>query len=576
MFSIKVLKNNIHLFFYISLLFGVTTSVSAQSSDVATIRHKLQKEKQDSIRIDLMLSLVLRYLNSHADSSLYFAQNALNLAEKTHDLRRQAAALHQIGQSKQYQAKFEEAQTYFSQALQLAEKTQYHLVKAHVSASLGGIAFKEGNFDTALTYFINALKAYEKIKDKTGQARMHHNIGSLYFEQKDLKKSLDSYQKALQLKQSIGDTQTLASTLTGLADTHAAMKDYEKALTYYEKALALHEKNKSLRGQAIVYTNLGFLYQEQHKNTEALAYFQKALDLDTQMQDEEGIAINLMNMAAVYKEERNFKEAEERLAQSLRLLQKLEMKHQIAKVLKDLALLQTEQGKHALAFQTLQHHIAVQDSVFSAEKSKQIAEIQTKYETEKKEKENKLLQAQNERKLLLLYASLVIIGFLIVLTIVIIRMKQLQLKNAHTALRMKEQELMNYATNLLEKDELIDEIQEQIASIQHEQTGQRVKSIEQLLQARISTEDDWLLFRQDFEAIYPNFFKMLQDRFPQLSSNELKLCAMEKIGLKDIQVGDLLGVNPSSVKKSRYRLRKNLEEQEKMALQKFIANFPND
>ncbi len=216
----------------------------------------------------------------------------------------------------------------------------------------------------------------------------------------------------------------------------------------------------------------------------------------------------------------------------------------------------------------------LKDSVFSEQKSKQIAEMQTKYETEKKEQENKLLHSQNERKLLLLYASLAVILVLIGLALAIIRVKQLQLKNTQAQLQLKEQELISFATGVLEKDEFILEIQEELAMLQNDQNQQKIASLEKLLQARISTDNDWVKFRVDFESIYPEFFQKLQTNFPQLSSNEIKLCAVEKLGLKDIQAGDLLGVNPESVKKSRYRLRKNLEEQEKTALQEFILSYP--
>jgi hypothetical protein len=86
MFILERIKNKIALFFCISVLCSISMAVSAQSLDIATSRHKLIKEKQDSTRIDIMLSLVLRYLHYRTDSSFYFAQEALKLAEKTNDL----------------------------------------------------------------------------------------------------------------------------------------------------------------------------------------------------------------------------------------------------------------------------------------------------------------------------------------------------------------------------------------------------------------------------------------------------------------------------------------------------------
>jgi hypothetical protein len=50
--------------------------------------------------------------------------------------------------------------------------------------------------------------------------------------------------------------------------------------------------------------------------------------------------------------------------------------------------------------------------------------------------------------------------------------------------------------------------------------------------------------------------------FPNLTATETKICALEKLGLKYSQAGDILGVNLESILKGRYRLRKNIGEED--------------
>ncbi len=573
---IGFIKNIFSCLFFWGILLSVVTfgESKAQIAEIEELKSKIKNEKADSTRIDMMLGLVLRYLTLNPDTSVYYAEKALVLAQKIGDTKRQAATTHQIGQSKLFNHQTAEARVYFDKALKLAESSNHQLVKAHTLASIGGIYFQEGNFDTALEHFIKSLQLYEKIKDKTGQARLSNNIANLHYDQKNYQKALQFFKKAITIKKEIGDVHTIANTYNGIADTYSVLQQYDEALSYYKKAMTLHEKNQSMKGLSISYTNIGFLHKAQKKNKEALEFYEKALAIDKKINDEEGIAINLMNIAVIYRDGKEYQKAKKNLEKSLELLRKSGMKLYIAEALKDLAELHAAMDHHQKAFTTLQAHIAIKDSVFSEQKSKQIAEMQTKYETEKKEQENKLLHSQNGRKLLLLYASLAVILVLIGLALAVIRVKQLQLRNTQATLKLKEQELISFATGVLEKDEFILEIQEELAMLQNDQNQQKVASLGKLLQARISTEDDWTQFRIDFERIYPEFFQKLRNNFPQLSGNEVKLCAIEKLGLKDIQAGDLLGVNPESVKKSRYRLRKNLEEQEKNALHQFILNYP--
>ena len=220
-----------------------------------------------------------------------------------------------------------------------------------------------------------------------------------------------------------------------------------------------------------------------------------------------------------------------------------------------------------------QEFVAVKDSIFLEQKAKQIAELNTKYETEKKEQENKILQAENQQKLTYLYLLAVAIVLLVVIGVILFKLKQSQIRNKQIQIDSQAQNLVAYTQNLIEKDNLIDEVSYELQKVKQELEQKKIESVEQLLATKLSTETDWLRFKQRFEVVYPNFFGNLQKQFPQLSPTEVKICAIEKLGIKDVEAGDILGINPDSVKKSRYRLRKNLDDTEKLALKEFIDGY---
>ncbi len=73
-----------------------------------------------------------------------------------------------------------------------------------------------------------------------------------------------------------------------------------------------------------------------------------------------------------------------------------------------------------------------------------------------------------------------------------------------------------------------------------------------------SNKPNLVPFYSNFEKIYPNFSHSLQKSYPNISANELKLCALIRLNLSSKEIGQLLNITQDSVNKARYRLRKKL------------------
>ena len=73
-----------------------------------------------------------------------------------------------------------------------------------------------------------------------------------------------------------------------------------------------------------------------------------------------------------------------------------------------------------------------------------------------------------------------------------------------------------------------------------------------------SNNPSHVLFYSNFEKIYPGFSQSLKKTCPDISANELKLCALIRLNLSSKEIGQLLNITQNSVNKARYRLRKKL------------------
>ena len=66
------------------------------------------------------------------------------------------------------------------------------------------------------------------------------------------------------------------------------------------------------------------------------------------------------------------------------------------------------------------------------------------------------------------------------------------------------------------------------------------------------------MFREAFDNADSEFFKKLKDLYPELSPNDLKLCAYLRLNLSSKEIAPLINISPRSVEIKRYRLRKKM------------------
>jgi len=86
-------------------------------------------------------------------------------------------------------------------------------------------------------------------------------------------------------------------------------------------------------------------------------------------------------------------------------------------------------------------------------------------------------------------------------------------------------------------------------------------------------DDSWLRFEVSFNEVNKDFNKILFEKYPTLTSSEIKICAFLKLGLNSKNIASILKVNPESIKVSRYRLRKKLNLEADQNLQMFLASL---
>jgi len=86
-----------------------------------------------------------------------------------------------------------------------------------------------------------------------------------------------------------------------------------------------------------------------------------------------------------------------------------------------------------------------------------------------------------------------------------------------------------------------------------------LKKVLRLLNDAERRDTDWEQFAVHFDHVHSNFLKTLKEKFPNLSPNDLKLCAYLKMNLSSKEIAQLMSITIRAVEVSRYRLRKKLQ-----------------
>ena len=100
---------------------------------------------------------------------------------------------------------------------------------------------------------------------------------------------------------------------------------------------------------------------------------------------------------------------------------------------------------------------------------------------------------------------------------------------------------------------------EVIAQGADEQVRRQLGRLRQSIEQNGSSNKEWEQFRVIFEEVHPTFFAQLQQQFPEVTPNELRLAALLRLNFSSKAMAGLLGISEESVKKARYRLRQKLQ-----------------
>ncbi len=297
---------------------------------------------------------------------------------------------------------------YIRRALDLVLAGRSLGLVSRANQALGGYFLSREMYREATLCYVNSLKIEEKREDEIRIADLNDDLGLVYYYMEVFDKSLAYHQKAFDIYQDRHDTPSIAKVLSHLGTLHSSrhfceprteaerLIDFKTAISYFEKSISQYAVTGDERGIANGNQSIAAVYNQMDQPGTALGFIQKSIDFSRHVNDPEGISGALYTLGKTYYRLKEY----DKSIQAFRESEKIGLEHNltggIQYLYEALAMPYYATGDYKNAYYCYIKYMTIRDSVYNSEKSRQIIELETRYQSQIKE--NQILRLTSEKR----------------------------------------------------------------------------------------------------------------------------------------------------------------------------------
>ncbi len=533
--------SHLFLLFLFSLLF--TPSLAQKTTPVDSLLHLVELSSSDTSKIRLYNQLAMVMIEKDLDSALQWTEKAALESEK-----------HQF-----HQGIFESYET------------------------IGIVWTEKGNHDKAIESFINAIKQKEDHLPTVSLVNIHRQMAIVFVHQKEYERAESYYEEALRSAEKEKNN-LVYSIYFNIATLASKMKNFEKAEIYFDKTLQNPKISNLEKGS--VYLNRGNMYQRMKKLDEAKESYTNALQLFSE-NDKSELSKVYNSMTDIALKTGDYPLAETYGKKAADYALEVQDMRALIYAYRNLGYSFYLRKDYQNAYEIQEIGRKLKDSLYLQTNTQVLNELDEKYQNEKKKRQIEKLQQEKElsieREKTITLRNYFIVALAIIITIVLLLLLQIQkirhqrkiaqqeiekqiqqtiLAEKESKIKQYNEQLHRHTNNLLQKNQILSELREQLNTLkdaEDEQEKLKKQNIQELINSRILTDEDWHNYRQTFHQVYPTFFDTIQQQYNSISKAEIRIATLLKLGLSQYEMATILGISDESVRKGKYRLRQRME-----------------
>jgi tetratricopeptide (TPR) repeat protein len=457
---------------------------------------------------------------------------------------------------------FDESVIQLKKALRIAQNISDHKTITKITNQLGGMYWSAGDCKTSTEYFEQALQNAEIINDENLIAMVKMNLSGNYNSAGDATTAIEYSLAALETKEKNGDIEGICFDYVTVGEIFQNIENIDKWKLYIKKAYDLKdiETCAKMTDVVAIYNNLGTIAEAEKEYDQALAYYDTMMQVSFPYNYNEGMGISILNSALIYQLLDKPEKALELTTESMQylgdvpyfimavnnvkteLLQQLGRTEEALKIaeenftnenidyypglkqtcLSSLYTLNYELENYKDAFSWNDTLNAYETSLRDDENRKTIEELETKYQTEKKEQQIELLTVENQIRNQALRAGIVIVFILLVLVALILYILQIRKKQAIFVQNDLQQQVLRSQMNPHFIFNVLGSIQNYMMVNDSKKAAGYLSKFASLTRATLEYSSEESISLSDEIAMLKNYMELEQMRKPGIFDFEIE------------------------------------------------------
>ena len=453
----STMKNLFRAFLFVFLLCGFYAAKTQDNSD-SLLRIFNTTNLADTTRLNALQKIAESYADNNPDTTIILAEQVIKFAKERNLEKQVADAYLLISHSYWITGNNTKALEYTTKALRIREKLGDKKGIARCYTNIGLLYSNESDYTKAMDSYMKALKLSEEVNDKKGLAKCYNNIGIVYNNQSDFPSAMNYFLKALKINEEMGNKSAAHNNYINLGAIYQKLEDYEKSEEYFRKALELAKQTGEKKKIGESYATLGTLFNDRGFMDKALDLISKASVLFEEIGYKYGLSSCYTTIGNIYMDKRDFEKGLDYALKALKIKEEIDDKIGIATCYINLSGLYTQLGNTELSVKYARKAIAISkeigdidseriaykglsdfyaktgkykeayenhvlftqlsDTIYNKENSKQMSDLRTHFEVEKKELElgakaqleKSRTEARSEQEKMQRYALYIVLG----------------------------------------------------------------------------------------------------------------------------------------------------------------------
>lgn len=410
-------------FIFIALVLIAASKLFSQDV-IDSLENQLKTNLTPSEKVAILSELCWQYRQIDQSKGLRYGNDAVKLARESADKKGLSKSLNDLSILYIDKTQLDTAILLLNQALAIRIELKDSVGEAAIYNKLGIIYQNQLNLKEALTNALKALDLYEALKMSPNIQTTMNNIGVIHYNLRNLDQSLAIHSQLMELRNKAGNQYGMGQSMLNIGNVYVAKGDTLKGMDYYKKAASIFRTLDKKEELAVVLNNLGSHHNQRMEYKEARSSLEESLAIRRMLNKPKDIGSVLGLLGELNLLTKNYKQARSNFQEALTISKQFDLPQERL-LYQKLALMYSQLNKADSVYYYYSQYDLINNTLYEENIRNEVAELQTRYDTQKKENKIKLLQQENELKesrlqrnqlfvslLVIAIAALVLFGFL--------------------------------------------------------------------------------------------------------------------------------------------------------------------